>query len=41
MNSPQKSEYFHFKVMQLKSYEDTKTISECKVRFHFFFEIFK
>jgi len=26
---------FHFKVMELTSYEDTKGLNECRVRFHF------
>ena len=27
--------------MQLKNFEDTKKASECKVLFHFFFELLK
>ena len=42
LNSQQKSELFHFKVMQLRVHEDEpKGLSECKVRFHFFFELLK
>ena len=39
VTSQQKSDLFHFKVMELKVHEDTKHYSECKVRFHFFFEL--
>jgi len=39
LNSQQKSNLYHFKVMQLKTHEDTKGASECKVRFHFMFEL--
>ena len=42
LNSQQKSQLFHFKVMQLKVHEDEpKGLSQCKVRFHFFFELLK
>lgn len=41
LNSQQKSNVYHFKVMQLRNYEDTRTCGDCKVRFHFFFELFR
>ena len=41
LNSRQKSDLYHFKVMQLKGHEDTGVQSECKVLFHFFFDIFR
>ena len=30
---------YHFKVLRLRSHEDTKQASECKVLFHFFFRM--
>ena len=42
VNSVQKTELYHFKVMELKSHEDTKDttgFSSCKLRFHFFFHL--
>ena len=41
VNSVQKTELYHFKVMELRSHEDTKALSSCKLRFHFFFELLK
>ena len=41
LNSQQKSDLFHFKVMQLRVHEDTKSSSSCKIRFHFFFELLR
>lgn len=41
LNSQQKSDLFHFKVMELKVHEDTKGYSCCKVRFHFLFELLR
>ena len=41
LNSYQKSDIFHFKVMELKVHEDTDDVSECKVRFHFYFELLR
>ena len=44
LNSQQKSDLYHFKVMELQTYEDLKEsgqISKCKVRFHFFFDILR
>ena len=41
INSVQKTDLYHFKVMELKSHEDTQKESSCKLRFHFFFEILK
>ena len=41
LNSAQKSDLFHFKVMELKVHEDNGNVSECKVRFHFFFELLR
>ena len=41
LNSAQKSDLYHFKVMELKSHEDTKERSECSIRFHFFFELIR
>lgn len=32
---------YRFKVMQLKTHEDTKVESECKLRFHFLFPLIK
>jgi len=32
---------FHFKVMELRTHEDTKQRSELKVRFHFLFDLIK
>lgn len=40
-NSYQKSDIFHFKVMELKVHADTDDVSECRVRFHFFFELLR
>ena len=37
-SSHKKVEFYHFKVMQLKTHEDTEAGSECKLRFHFFFK---
>ena len=39
LNSHQKANLYHFKVMELKTHEDTKGASECHVRFHFMFEL--
>ena len=41
LNSQHKSDLYHFKVMQLRNYEDTETRGECKVRFHFYFELLR
>ena len=41
LNSQQKSDLFHFKVIQLRVHEDTRGSSSCKVRFHFFFELLR
>lgn len=41
LNSQQRSDLFHFKVMELKVHDDTKSHSECQVRFHFFFELLR
>ena len=32
-------EFFHFKVMSLKTHEDTEAASECKLLFHFYFKM--
>ena len=32
---------YHFKVMELKVYEDTTEESECRLRFHFIFDMLK
>ena len=29
------AEWYHFKVMELRTHEDTKDFSECKLKFHF------
>ena len=34
-------ELFHFKVMQLRTYEDNKDVNECSVRFHFTHRLIK
>ena len=41
LNSQQQSELFHFKVMELKVHGDTGSHSECRVRFHFFFDLLR
>ena len=41
MNSQQKAELYHFKVMELKTHEDTSEGSQCRLRFHFIFDIIK
>lgn len=41
-NSQQESELFHFKVMELKVHEDdAEKPTQCRVRFHFFFELLR
>lgn len=39
LNSHKKVEFYHFKVMSLKTHEDTKKASECKLLFHFYFKM--
>ena len=34
-------EPYHFKVMQLRSYEDNELMDECQVRFHFTHRLIK
>ena len=45
LNSQQQADIFHFKVMQLKVFEDfpenSKKYSECKLRFHFTHDLLK
>ena len=46
VKSQQRSDVFHFKVMQLASHEDRnqndpRVGSECTLRFHFFFELLR
>ena len=41
LNSHQKSDIYHFKVMSLQSHEDTKDFSNCKLLFHFIFNLIK
>ena len=40
-NSHSSHQLHHFRVLQLRSHEDTGAGSECKLRFHFFFKMFK
>ena len=42
LNSFQNTDLYHFKVMSLKTHEDdTKSSNECKLNFHFFFELIR
>lgn len=41
VNSEQQRDIFHFKVMELRSSEDTKKESLCRVRFHFLFKLLR
>ena len=41
LNSQQKSNLFHFKVMELKVHEDTNNHSVVREKFNFFFEMLK
>ena len=41
LNSQQKAELYHFKVMELRTHEDTKDNSQCRLRFHFIFDLIK
>lgn len=41
MNSQHQSNIYHFKVMKLRTREDTGGRSECSLLFHFFFELIK
>jgi hypothetical protein len=41
LNSQQKADLYHFKVMELKTHEDTGGASVCRLRFHFFFDIIR
>lgn len=41
LNSQQKADLYHFKVLDLQTHEDTKGFSSCKVRFHFLFDMIK
>ena len=40
-NSYQKTDLFHFKVMELQTHEDTGGQSDCNLRFHFFFPLIR
>ena len=40
-NSQQRTDLFHFKVMQLRTHEDTDGLSDCSLRFHFFFPLIR
>ena len=39
LDSQQRTVYHHFKVMQLRTHEDTGKGSECRLKFHFMFEL--
>ena len=41
LNSQQESELYHFKVMELRTHEDTGGFSNCRLRFHFLFDMIK
>ena len=41
LNSEIQFDLYHFKVMELKSFEDTGEISECKLKFHFTHRLIK
>jgi hypothetical protein len=42
-NSTTSADLFHFKVMELKTFEDDKNAegSQCRVRFHFLFDLIR
>lgn len=41
LNSQQESDLYHFKVMELRTHEDTKGFSSCRLRFHFLFDMIR
>ena len=41
LNTQQQASLYHFKVMELKVHEDTTVESECRLRFHFIFDMIK
>ena len=41
VNSQQTKDLYHFKVLELRTHEDTESYSQCKVRFHFIFGLIK
>ena len=41
LNSQRRTEMYHFKVMELRTYEDKLEKSDLKVRFHFLFDLIK
>lgn len=41
LNSQRRTEMYHFKVMELRTYEDGLEKSDLKVRFHFLFDLIK
>ena len=41
VQSYQQIDWYHFKVMELTTFEDTRKNSSCRVRFHFMFDLLK